>query len=157
MIRKTSRKSLNSLIFLLMTSTFGLLLGLTNTETISFFRSIDAGLVAKINGSEILHVDYELAISLFETDRRARASVEDREMILRRLIEEELLVQYAMDRDLLRLDMNARRILLQSVIGGFAVNDLTQGEDRSGYISPRFEDYLSELRKTADIHLEPNR
>ena len=157
MIKNTSRKSLNSLIFLLMTSTFGLLLGLTNTETISFFRSIDAGLVAKINGSEILHVDYELAISLFETDRRVRASVEDREMILRRLIEEELLVQYAMDRDLLRLDMNARRILLQSVIGGFAVNDLTQGEDRSGYISPRFEDYLSELRKTADIHLEPNR
>ena len=157
MIKKTSRKSLNSLIFLLMTSTFGLLLGLTNTETISFFRSLDAGLVAKINGSEILHIDYELAISLFETDRRVRASVEDREMILRRLIEEELLVQYAMDRDLLRLDMNARRILLQSVIGGFAVNDLTQGEDRSGYISPRFEDYLSELRKTADIHLEPNR
>ena len=157
MIKKTSRKSLSSLIFLLMTSTFGLLLGLTNTETISFFRSLDAGLVAKINGSEILHIDYELAISLFETDRRVRASVEDREMILRRLIEEELLVQYAMDRDLLRLDMNARRILLQSVIGGFAVNDLTQGEDRSGYISPRFEDYLSELRKTADIHLEPNR
>ena len=84
MIRKTSRKSLNSLIFLLMTSTFGLFLGLTNTETISFFRSIDAGLVAKINGSEILHVDYEKAISLFETDRRARASIEDREMILRR-------------------------------------------------------------------------
>ena len=157
MIRKTNRKNLNSLIFLLMTSTFGFLLGLINTETISFFRSIDAGLVAKINGSEILHVDYERAISLFETDRRARASIEDREMILRRLIEEELLVQYAMDRDLLRLDMNARRILLQSVIGGFAVNDLTPGEDRNGYISPRFEDYLSELRKTADIHLEPNR
>ena len=157
MIKNTSRKSLNSLIFLLMTSTFGLLLGLTNTETISFFRSIDAGLVAKINGSEILHVDYEQAISLFETDRRARASIEDREMILRRLIEEELLVQYAMDRDLLRLDMNARRILLQSVIGGLAVNDRTLGEDRSGYISPTFEDYLSELRKTADIHLEPNR
>ena len=157
MIKNTSRKSLNSLIFLLMTSTFGLLLGLINTETISFFRSIDAGLVAKINGSEILHVDYERAISLFETDRRARASIEDREIILRRLIEEELLVQYAMDRDLLRRDISARRILLQSVIGGFAVNDLTPGEDRIGYISPRLEDYLSELRKTAEIHLEPNR
>ena len=157
MIKKTSRKSLSSLIFLLMTSTFGLLLGLTNTETISFFRSIDAGLVAKINGSEILHVDYQQAISLFETDRRARASIEDREMILRRLIEEELLVQYAMDRDLLRRDISARRILLQSVIGGLAVNDLTPGEDRIGYISPRLEDYLSELRKTAEIHLEPNR
>ena len=78
-------------------------------------------------------------------------------MILRRLIEEELLVQYAMDRDLLRRDINARRILLQSVIGGLAVNDLTPGEDRIGYISPRLEDYLSELRKTADIQLEPNR
>ena len=78
-------------------------------------------------------------------------------MILRRLIEEELLVQYAMDRDLLRLDMNARRILLQSVIGGLAVNDRTLGEDRGGYISPKFEDYLSELRRTADIHWEPNR
>ena len=78
-------------------------------------------------------------------------------MILRRLIEEELLVQYAMDRDLLRRDISARRILLQSVIGGLAVNDLTPGEDRIGYISPRLEDYLSELRKTAEIHLEPNR
>ena len=78
-------------------------------------------------------------------------------MILRRLIEEELLVQYAMDRDLLRRDINTRRILLQSVIGGLAVNDPTPGGRRSGYISPRFEDYLSELRKTADIQLEPNR
>ena len=157
MIRKASQKNLNALIFLLITSTFGLLLGLINTETISFFRSIDAGLVAKINGSEILHVAYDRAISLFETDRRARASIEDREMILRRLIEEELLVQYAMDRDLLRRDISARRILLQSVIGGLAVNDLTPGEDRIGYISPRFEDYLPELRTTADIQLEPNR
>ena len=77
-------------------------------------------------------------------------------MILGRLIDEELLFQYAIDRDLLRSDMNARRTILQAVIGGLEVGDEALNQNHSQYKLIIFQDYLTKLRETATIYLDEN-
>ena len=154
---QTSGNHLIAVIFLFIASTFGLLLGLVKTDTKFFFNAIDDGVAATIDGAEIQKVDYERAVSLFERGSREKASRSDKEMILDRLIDEELLFQYAIDRDLLRRDMNVRRTILQAVIGGLEAGDLLSGQDHSEYAVIRFEDYLGQLRETADISLDTNR
>ena len=114
-------------------------------------------MAATIDGAEIQKVDYERAVSLFERGSREKASRSDKEMILDRLIDEELLFQYAIDRDLLRRDMNVRRTILQAVIGGFEAGDLSSGQYHSEYAVIRLDDYLGQLRETADISLDTNR
>ena len=153
---ETNTNNLKAVAFLVFTSTIGLILGLVSSETKFFVKGIEAGLAATINGSEIYKVDYEHAVSLFERGRRDRASLKDRQMILGRLIDEELLFQYAIDRDLLRRDMNARRTILQAVIGGLEAGDEALDQNRSKYKLIIFQDYLTKLRETATIYLDEN-
>ena len=153
---ETNPNNFKAIAFFVLTSTIGLILGLVSSETKFFVKGIEADLAATINGSEIYKVDYERAVSLFEKGRRDRASLKDRQMILGRLIDEELLFQYAIDRDFLRRDMNARRTILQAVIGGLEVGDEALDQNHSKYKLIIFQDYLTKLRETATIYLDEN-
>ena len=72
--------------------------------------------VAEVNGGVILADDYERVIAGVASDRREPIDADERRRVLDRLIEEELLVQRALELDFARKDPRARGDLTQAVI-----------------------------------------
>ncbi|MGI9284815.1 MAG: hypothetical protein ACR2P1_05470, partial [Pseudomonadales bacterium] len=52
------------------------------------------GGVASVNGTRLELADYQRAVQLFASEKRSAVTASDRSLILQRMIEEELLVQY---------------------------------------------------------------
>lgn len=78
--------------------------------------ALSANAVARVNGQVILTDDYERIVAGLASDRREPVGLEDRRRVLDRLIEEELLVQRALELDFPRKDPRARGDLTQAVI-----------------------------------------
>ncbi len=72
--------------------------------------------VARVNDSLISSAEYERAIAALAGDSRSVPSQADREHVLDRLIDEELLVQHALDLQLPRHDARVRADLVAAVI-----------------------------------------
>ena len=104
---------------------------------------------AEINGIPILYKDYQRALSLFAQDKRDPLSLEDRELVLERLIQEELLVQQAMSSDLMRSDRRLRSAVLQSMIAGLDIESRSKGAPEAA--NGGLETYLTQLRESASI------
>jgi len=107
---------------------------------------------AEINGTPILYKDYQRALSLFAQDKRSSLSLEDRELVLERLIQEELLVQQAMSSDLMRSDRRLRSAVLQSMIAGLDIESRSKRAPEAANGS--LETYLTQLRASASIQRE---
>lgn len=76
--------------------------------------------VAMVNQAPIRTEDYVRMCEAVAADRRAPLEATDRQRVLDRLIEEELLVQRGLTLDLPRLDRRVRADLTQTVIDGIA-------------------------------------
>lgn len=76
--------------------------------------------VALVNRSPIRTEDYVRMVEAVAGDRRAPLEEADKQRVLDRLIEEELLVQRGLTLDLPRLDRRVRADLTQTVIDGIA-------------------------------------
>jgi hypothetical protein len=78
----------------------------------------DAGMsptaVAMVNGEAVREESLMRALTMLATDRRATAEPIARREVLARLIEEELLVQRALDLGLVRSDASVRRALVRA-------------------------------------------
>jgi len=72
--------------------------------------------VARVNGVEIRRNDYERLLAGLESDTRSPISPEARVHVLDRMIEEELLVQRAVDLGLVSVDRRVRANLTSSLI-----------------------------------------
>lgn len=72
--------------------------------------------VARVNDHFISRAVYERALSAVEADKRESISQEDRERVLNRLIDEELLIQYGLRQGLVHSDRQVKSTLVQSVI-----------------------------------------
>lgn len=74
------------------------------------------GVVARVGPSVITVEAYEQALQAFAADRRADLTADDRDHVLQRLIDEELLVQYGLSLDLAARDPRTRTDLSAAVI-----------------------------------------
>jgi len=72
--------------------------------------------VANIEGVKITREKYLLQLEGLRTDKRSPLSKEDREYILERMIEEELLIKRALDMGMLRTNPMARGTVVQQMI-----------------------------------------
>lgn len=99
------------------------------------------GSVARVNGTLIRSEDLQRLLAALASDRRAPLTDEDRRRVLDRLIEEELLVQYAMSLGLVRTDRRVRGDLVSAVLG--ALNASTDGYDPS---AAEVEEFYQENR-----------
>ncbi|MBX3023556.1 peptidyl-prolyl cis-trans isomerase [bacterium] len=88
--------------------------------TASGGTSLPPDVVALVNQSPIRTEDYVRMCEAVAGDRRAPLEAADKQRVLDRLIEEELLVQRGLTLDLPRLDRRVRADLTQTVIDGIA-------------------------------------
>ncbi len=79
-------------------------------------RGLPSHAVARVNNSVISSVEYERAVAALAADSRSVLSEADRQHVLDRLIDEELLVQHALDLELPRHDARVRADLVAAVI-----------------------------------------
>lgn len=95
------------------------------------------GAVARVNDALIRSEDFERLVAGVESDRREAADAELRQRVLERMIDEELLVQRALDLGLGRLDRRVRSnlvsALITSVTSEAETEDPDEGELRDFY------------------------
>lgn len=88
---------------------------------------LPAGAVASVNGVPIREEEYVRLVAALASDRRSPLGDDDRRHVLDRLIEEELLVQHAVDLGLLHTDRRVRGDLVSAVLGSVgAAADLVE-------------------------------
>ena len=79
-------------------------------------RILAPGEVARVNGVPIRAEELERLVAALETDKRSPITDEDRARVLDRLIEEELLVQRAVDIGLVDSEPGVRKALVQALV-----------------------------------------
>ncbi|MBQ08506.1 MAG: hypothetical protein CMD96_01815 [Gammaproteobacteria bacterium] len=80
------------------------------------FSSLPSDVVATVNDKIIPSERYQTVIQLIENDKRDGLTEIDRKMALERIIEEELLVQYAYQNGFLEADDLLRKSIVRSVV-----------------------------------------
>ena len=113
----------------------------------------DQGAVAQINSAVIRKDEYDRAIALFRGDKRGPITDADLNLVLEKLIEEELLLQAALRNDSPRKDMNIRQRVLQTLLTNIQTRSAAGISDPSQPAGEDLKFYLNQLRNTADIQM----
>jgi parvulin-like peptidyl-prolyl isomerase len=93
-------------------------------------RALPPGIVARVNGTPIRAEAYQRLLAALESDRRSPLTDADRERVLDRLIEEELLVQHAVALGLVKTDRRVRADLVSAVLASLdAAADAYEPDD----------------------------
>ena len=109
-------------------------------------QPLSASVIAKVNSTEVRLLEYQRALKMLADDRRDAITDLDRELVLKRLIDEELLIQQGINAGLVRTDMAVRTLVLQSILAGIMIEiEASDGQEQA------LEDYLTRLKATADI------
>ena len=117
------------------------------------YRSLthDNTVVAWVNGTAIGKIQYIQALELLSLERRSPINDQDRSLILNRLIEEELLVQKAIQDGALRNDFDVRQRTLQTMLDSIQSESIARhGNDGESSYSA-VADYIEQLRDDAAI------
>ena len=102
---------------LLLASIIGTFLAIYSImETNKNFSSLPDNIIATVNDKIIPSDKYQTVINLIQNDKRDELTKADREMALDRIIEEELLVQYAYKNGFLEADDLLRKSIVRSVV-----------------------------------------
>jgi parvulin-like peptidyl-prolyl isomerase len=117
--------------------------------TASSGTTLPPDVVAVVNQAPIRTEDYVRMCDAVAADRRAPLESADKQRVLDRLIEEELLVQRGLTLDLPRLDRRVRADLTQTVIDGIA----TQASERE----PTDEELRAFFAAHRDVFAGPGR
>lgn len=108
----------------------GLCLGLIAAiQEVHLQRLTHADAAAFVNGQPIAQEDVERALASFGADKRAQLTREDRDKVLERLIEDELLAQRAVSLGLPTNDPNARKVLIRGLIDSLVAAAPAPAED----------------------------
>jgi hypothetical protein len=107
------------------------------------------GAVAVVNGALVRTADYERAVAALEADRRNPVDEADRRFVLDRLVDEELLVQRALELGLARSDRVVRSQLVSALIDA-----VTAG---AGQREPTREELRAFHAENGDWFAEPGR
>ena len=111
----------------------------------------DQGAVAQINSAVIRKDEYDRAIALFRGGKRGPITDADLNLVLEKLIEEELLVQAALRNDSPRKDMKIRQRVLQTLLTSIQTRSAAEISDPSQSAGEDLKFYLNQLRDNADI------
>lgn len=109
--------------------------------------------VAHINSAIIRKDEYQRAIALFRGDKRGSITDADLNLVLEKLIEEELLVQAALLSDSPRKDMKIRQRVLQTLLTSIQTRSAAGISDPSQPAGEDLKFYLNQLRDNADIQM----
>ena len=143
----TSQKDTNHRGLILLGS--GALLGIFLALITPYWTSFqDQDVIASVNNSLIDQRQYHQALLLFSQEKRQMVTDKDRLLVLNNLIEEELLVQYAISIGALRKDPIIRQRTLQTLL------DTLQNQSFNGTQTVQnatLKDYISQLRENATI------
>ncbi len=127
----------------------GALLGIFLALITPYWTSFqDQDVIASVNNSLIDQRQYHQALLLFSQEKRQMVTDTDRLLVLNKLIEEELLVQYAISIGALRKDPIIRQRTLQTLL------DTLQNQSFNGTQTVQnatLKDYISQLRENATI------
>lgn len=94
----------------------GVAMAATGLAKLGDGSSLPAGAVALVNGQPIRADDFERLLDALDADRRNGLAAQDRQHVLDRLIDEELLVQRGLELGLVRQDRRLRGGLTSAVI-----------------------------------------
>jgi hypothetical protein len=117
------------------------------------YRSLthDNTVVAWVNGTAIGKIQYIQALELLSLERRIPINDQDRSLILNRLIEEELLVQKAIQDGALRNDLDVRQRTLQTMLDSIQSESIARYGDDGEASYSAVADYIEQLRDDAVI------
>ena len=102
---------------LLLASIIGTFLAIYSiVETNKNFSSLPDNIIATVNDKIIPSDKYQTVINLIQNDKRDELTKADRKMALDRIIDEELLVQYAYKNGFLEADDLLRKSIVRSVV-----------------------------------------
>ena len=95
------------------------------------FSSLPSDVVATVNDKIIPSERYQTVIQLIENDKRDGLTEIDRRMALERIIEEELLVQYAYQNGFLEADDLLRKSIVRSVVDSIVEQSISVIPDKN--------------------------
>lgn len=105
--------------------------------------NVKSDVAAIINGNEIKKVDYLTAVAMIEEDKRGEINRADYQLVIDRLIEEELLFQYALEGDIL-FEANITQLVIGNMLSNI-VSHITS------------DDYSDEqIKAFYDVQIENN-
>jgi hypothetical protein len=93
--------------------------------------ALPEGAVATVNGAVLRVVDYRRVLAALEGDRRNPVGDEERRFVLERLVDEELLVQRALELGLARSDRMVRSQLVAAMITSVTENAAVEEPDEA--------------------------
>ena len=111
---------------LLLASIIGTLLAIYSImDTNKNYSSLPDNVAAVVNDKLIPNERYQTVIKLIENDKRDDLTDSDRSMALERIIEEELLIQYAYQNGFLEADDLLRKSIVRSVVDSIAEQSIS--------------------------------
>jgi parvulin-like peptidyl-prolyl isomerase len=111
------------------------------------------GAVAAVNGTAVRRVDYDRAVEALATDRRSAVDDADRRHVLDRLVDEELLVQRALELGLARQDRRVRGDLVAAVIESVTAG-VDQREPDAAELRAFFDANRDYFARPGRLHVE---
>jgi len=111
------------------------------------------GAVASVNGTAVRRADYERAVEALATDSRNAIDDADKRHVLDRLVDEELLVQHALELGLARQDRRVRGDLVTAVIESVTA-DAGQSEPDAEELRVFFEANRDYFARPGRLHVE---
>jgi hypothetical protein len=147
----TNRPSRSALL-LAIGATTGLALAAWGLLENSASARLPSGAVARVNGTVVRSEDFERLVAAVLQDMRTPDEEKARTRVLERMIDEELLIQRALDLGLIHLDRKVRADLTSSVIAS-VVNDV-KGLEPSAEELERFFAEQAFVERIADQLLQ---
>ncbi len=103
------------------------------------------GVVARVNAVEISREEYDRGLSILSRDKRNEVSAADRDLVLQRLIEEELLIQQGLRSGLMDRNARVRKAVTDAVVAWVLADVVSAGATESELL----EFYRNEIEATA--------
>jgi len=113
--------------------------------------SDDTTVVAWVNDTAIGKAQYSQALALYSQEKRSPAKAKDRTLVLERLIEEELLVQKAVNDGALRNNLSVRQRTLQTMLDSIQSDAVATNGSNTESSDKALEGYIEQLRNNATI------
>ena len=109
-------------------------------------QPLSASSIAAVNSTQIRLLEYHRALNMLASEKRNPVTDEDRNLVLQRLIDEELLIQQGLNSGLIRTNRAVRTAVLQSILAGIMVEiEAGNGQEQA------LADYVENLKTSANI------
>ena len=137
----------HSLRILALGALLGAILGaLDATNWMAPNQRLSESSISAVNSTQIRLLEYQRALNMLASEKRDAVSDQDRDLVLQRLIDEELLIQRGLNSGLIRTNMAVRTVVLQSILAGIMV-EIEASNSQEQVLA----DYIENLKTSANI------